>query len=869
MDTTQPPSQTITNLSPGTMTNKPVPRGIVRLARYATVRLLTLSIMVIISVFLTTIVANMGGYVDEIVRADTTFALGMAMRNDEYARSLTPEERAQYLEERVEAVLNAQGMNQPFLLRTARWVTRALTLNWGESKMQRIQFAGRFTRAVNAYVLDRLPRTLLLFGLANLLLFGISIVIALALTHTQGSWMDRLIIVLSLFSSAPPWVYGIILTVLTFQIPALRFVTARFDAWPTEFKWAYVPLILQHMLLPVVSILLSKFFQSVFAWRAFFLIHYNEDYVDLAKAKGVPLRMLERRYILRPTLPSVLTSFALLLISLWQEVIILEHFFNVAGIGKLFVQALAIFDTPLILGIVVTFAYLLAATVFIVDIACALVDPRVRIGSDAQLKAKAPRRKSLRITRPRLSWQLPDFRTLPHTAHELARTILHTGRQLLRFPSAVLGLSIIIFLIGVALYAIIAIPYQEAIVLWRSDQITWYRIPRNAEPVWFSLFTRDSLPPTLIFDSRTDSSIARQITQISPEITDLTLVIPFEYTYDRFPQELSVYLYAPRVKRSPHVSLSWQTPDGRIIRLGELTAQTETAYRFSYDDRLLRRLGGIEPEIALFADPTAATPTPLKGRYELHVNGLIFEEPVELEAELIVYGQVYGLAGTDGRRRDLMVAVLWGAVAALAFGLLAAVGTTLSTMLLGAMGAWFGGWLDELLQRVTEVNMVLPFLPVSLMIFTLYSKSFWVLLGVIVLLSIFGSALKNYRAIFLQTKQSPYIEAARSYGASDWRIIFKYLIPRVAPVLIPQLVVLVPSYVFLESALAFLGLSDPVLPTWGKLAHAAFSTGVFVGPYHLVLVPTIALVITGLGFALVAYALEQILNPQLQLKETL
>ncbi|OQA21020.1 MAG: Glutathione transport system permease protein GsiD [Chloroflexi bacterium ADurb.Bin360] len=184
-------------------------------------------------------------------------------------------------------------------------------------------------------------------------------------------------------------------------------------------------------------------------------------------------------------------------------------------------------------------------------------------------------------------------------------------------------------------------------------------------------------------------------------------------------------------------------------------------------------------------------------------------------------------------------------------------------MLLAAISAWYGGWIDQLLQRLTEINMVLPFLPVSLMIFTLYSHSFWVLLGVVVVLSIFGSGLKNYRAIFLQTKQAPYIEAAHAYGASDRRIIFNYLVPRIMPVLLPQLIILIPSYVFLESALAFLGLSDPVLPTWGKLVYSAFSTNIFNGPYHLVLVPAMILLVTGLAFALLGHALERIFNPRL------
>lgn len=837
-----------------------------RLPRYIAARLATLLCMVVISVFITTIVANMGGYVDEVIRADTTYALGMAMQNDPYAKTLTPEERAQLLEDRVNAAMEAQGINQPLLLRTARWVWRALTLDWGRARAQPIVYASQVSNEVHVYILERLPRTLLFFGAANLLLFFISIMAALALTHTRGGWIDRLIIMLSPLSSAPAWVYGLLLTVVAIQIPGLRFVTAGLNAWPTEFKWSYVFLILRHLLLPTLSIFLSKFFQSVFAWRTFFMLHYDEDYVTLAKAKGLKWRKLETDYILRPTLPAVLTNFALLLISLWQEVIILEYFFNVEGIGRLFIQALAFHDTATILALVVTFAYLLALTIFLLDIAYALVDPRVRIGGETHLKVKAPRRALRDLTIRPPTWQLPSPGALARNTRDsflkVIRTLKQMARELVRYPSAVIGLSIIAFSTGVAIYTVVTMPYAKAVALWRGDQQTVRLQPKSAQPIWFDAFTRDSLPPSLVFDSRSDP-IERQVTVLSPEMTDITLSFPFEYTYDRFPKELAVYLYSYPVERAPFVSLSWHTPDGREIRLGDVTVRKEEAYRFAHDERLLRRLGGGAPEEALFADPTDSL-TPLKGHYELRVSGLMFEEPMELEAEFVVYGQVHGLAGTDARRRDLTVAILWGTAVALTFGLLAAVGATCCTMLLAATGAWFGGWLDELLQRITEVNMVLPFLPVSLMIFTLYSKSFWVLLGVVVLLSIFGNNLKSYRAIFLQTKQASYIEAARAYGTSDWRIIFSYLIPRVAPVMIPQLIILVPGYVYLESALAFLGLSDPELPTWGKLVQIAFSSPMTGEAFHLILQPAIILLVTGLAFALVGYALERILNPQLR-----
>ncbi len=160
--------------------------------------------------------------------------------------------------------------------------------------------------------------------------------------------------------------------------------------------------------------------------------------------------------------------------------------------------------------------------------------------------------------------------------------------------------------------------------------------------------------------------------------------------------------------------------------------------------------------------------------------------------------------------------------------------------------------------------MVLPFLPVSIMVCTLYSESFRVIPGIMVLLSMFGSAIKNYRAIFLQVKESPYIEAARAYGAGHWRIIVRYLSPRIIPVLVPHLVILVPGYVFLEATLAFLGLSDPVLPSGGKLIVEGLSGGIQAGHYHLFLEPLGLLLLVGFAFVLLGVALERIFQPRLR-----
>jgi len=249
----------------------------------------------------------------------------------------------------------------------------------------------------------------------------------------------------------------------------------------------------------------------------------------------------------------------------------------------------------------------------------------------------------------------------------------------------------------------------------------------------------------------------------------------------------------------------------------------------------------------------------------LLITGTTFEKDSDIDAEFVFHGQLYGMAGTDQLRRDLTVALLWGTPVALAFGLIASLGTSVLTMIIAAIGSWYGGWVDELLQRITEINLVLPFFSILIMIGTFYSHSIWVILGVTILLSIFSGSIKAYRAIFLQVKESMYIEAARAYGASDSRIIFLYLIPRMIPLLIPGLVSSIPAFVFLEASLAVLGLGDPVLPTWGKIINDANANGaLYKGYYYWIMEPAALLMITGLGFAMLGFALDRIFNPRLR-----
>ncbi len=436
-------------------------------------------------------------------------------------------------------------------------------------------------------------------------------------------------------------------------------------------------------------------------------------------------------------------------------------------------------------------------------------------------------------------------------------------KELLHYPTALAGVVIILILVGISIYTVITIPYGRAVELWRGMEADWYRNPKLAGPVWYNWFRRDKLPETLDVSSN-DPKVQKKVDQSGDTATtDFTLNIP--WNFDSYADDFAIYFTANYQQKAPFVGVVMVTPDGRKIRLANFALTSNYAYRVSQDAKLTMRLNGNSAEVGLFAGPKYDSPTPLKGTYQLQIEGVTFEKNSTFTAEAILYGKLAGWAGTDNLRRDIGLAMLWGTPIALLFGLLAAVGTSLAQLVIAGVSTWYGGWVDTIIQRVTEVNLVLPFLPILIMVGTFYSRNLFVMLTCVILLSIFGAGIKTFRANFMQIKESAYIEAARSYGAGNARIIITYMIPRLIPLLIPQFITLIPSYVFLEASLAVLGLGDPTLPTWGKLIDDSYNAGaLFKGWYYWVLEPSVLLMATGLAFSAVGYALDRVFNPRLR-----
>lgn len=352
-----------------------------RIGKYFTLRLVALILTAIVGVYILILVANMGGAVDNIREAQVREQVGMQMRAmSEEMADWPSERRREYEEQLVERERRRLGLDEPFILRSFYYLRDAVTLDLGTAE-QLTSDAG--SRRVRLIILERLPPTLLLMGTAFIILFFLSIFIALILSRKYGSIVDRALIILAPTSAAPSWFYGIFLILIFAAVLGWFPYGGMVKAPPPQETSAYALSLFRHLVLPVSANILSLLFINIYQYRTFFLIYSSEDYVKMGKAKGLSNRALERKYVLRPTIPPILTNFMMAVIGLFMGNVLLEQVFNWPGLGRMIFEAIGLFDVPVVVGAMVIYAYLLALTLFILDILYAILDPRVRVGSES------------------------------------------------------------------------------------------------------------------------------------------------------------------------------------------------------------------------------------------------------------------------------------------------------------------------------------------------------------------------------------------------------------------------------------------------------------------------------------------------------
>lgn len=427
--------------------------------------------------------------------------------------------------------------------------------------------------------------------------------------------------------------------------------------------------------------------------------------------------------------------------------------------------------------------------------------------------------------------------------------LLEVIRSRAGLAGAAILIALLIFSVAALLYVGFDVPDK-----WNNSTY-WLDYPRLAQPEWADFLLGKSLPKNQLTELEKIGSSKMG------EILVLRLKGEQEFYFDDYPSELHILVNSS--SRNAYVELGVRRPDDKLVKLPPLSITSAGEHRINVDLR--------SDIVEYFKSKYRITPPSYaiyfgipKGTYVWLANVTSFDGK-EVRISVLSYGKTYGFMGTDDKRRDLFLGVAFGIPLAYAFGALAAVAIIMIQTVFGVIAGWFGGRVDALIDRASDIVLIIPFLPTLIILSFFYRLGLFTLLLAVVILSVLGSTTKVVRSMVLQIKEETYIEAARAIGASGARIIFVHILPRVMPYSFSLMVIGVPVYVYLEAALSVVGLGDPILPTLGKIIEGAFSGGAaFSGYWWWILIPSGVLILMTVGFILIGYAFDKILNPRLR-----
>jgi peptide/nickel transport system permease protein len=217
--------------------------------------------------------------------------------------------------------------------------------------------------------------------------------------------------------------------------------------------------------------------------------------------------------------------------------------------------------------------------------------------------------------------------------------------------------------------------------------------------------------------------------------------------------------------------------------------------------------------------------------------------------------------GTDHLGRDVLAGVLYGARAAFMVGFLSVLMSLLIGIGVGALAGYYGGWIDDVLMRITEIFQVMPRFFLALLVVAIFGADIWGIIFVIGILN-WAEIARLLRAEYLTLRERPFVTAARAYGAPNLHIILVEILPNASSPIIVAASLQVASAVLLEASLSFLGVGDPNVMSWGTMLNSAQQ---FLRlAWWNATFPGLAICLMTLGIALISDGLNDALNPRLK-----
>ncbi len=214
--------------------------------------------------------------------------------------------------------------------------------------------------------------------------------------------------------------------------------------------------------------------------------------------------------------------------------------------------------------------------------------------------------------------------------------------------------------------------------------------------------------------------------------------------------------------------------------------------------------------------------------------------------------------GTDTGGRDVFSWVIWGARVSLYVGFAAVAIELLIGCSIGMIAGYFGGITDEILMRLTDIVTNFPELLLLVLAVSVFKATSIHIITLVMGLLGWPFMARVVRSEYLSIRETTFVEAARSMGAGSWRIILRHILPNILSTIIVLVTIDIPSYIFWESALTFLGFGDPLSPSWGVLIDRG--TGYLRAAWWITAFPGLALFFTSLGFNLFGDGLRDALD---------
>jgi ABC-type dipeptide/oligopeptide/nickel transport system permease subunit len=361
-----------------------------------------------------------------------------------------------------------------------------------------------------------------------------------------------------------------------------------------------------------------------------------------------------------------------------------------------------------------------------------------------------------------------------------------------------------------------------------------------------------------------------------------TVFRPFEYQYWEPPKSFFTHV-SVRLEASPetHVNITVKIHDDTkdetylIAKLPPLPPKASYIHMkdVSTSNKTRQNVGSQYPEQVIF-------PTPANMSFDISVsfsdkdkNATVYID----NANYIIYGNAFGLLGTDNGQpsppRDIFSTLVYGTRVSLIVGVLSALFSTVIGLFLGLVSGYIGGIVDEGIMRFADLLLVLPTLPLFIVLIAVMRATYGLvsMWNIIILITFFGwmSFSRSVRSMVISIRERPFIEAAKAAGAGKFYIITKHIVPNVFALVYVTLATSVPGAIITEASLSWLGLGDPMIPSWGKILYDFNTSGIAVTKgltdyWFWIFPPCISIALLATAFILLGFALDEILNPRLR-----